>query len=89
MGREELDGVSRQAALISGGQWEWAAERYREGYTLRELEVVLGLAPAVIRSQLRELGVPMRPGGKRAKGERPALPPLKLMRREVYARWAG
>lgn len=51
MSREKNGGSYTQA------QWDWVADRYREGYTLAELSRFLYLRHSTITYHLKERGV--------------------------------
>lgn len=64
-------------------QWQWAAQRYRDGYSIFELAEFLDLSEKTVRVNLRRRGVKFRHG----------LQPLE-MRRIAFERlgekkWLG
>lgn len=59
-------------------QWQWAAQRYRDGYSIADLTAFLAVPEATVRANLKRRGVKFRHG----------LQPLE-MRRIAFERLGG
>lgn len=67
-------------SFFTRDQWQWLADRYREGYPIQELSAFLGVHRETVRRGLIRQGVRTGPGG---------LPPLNDRKQEFYGLEGG